>query len=102
MDALLAASGPVPASTPEGLDARLAHELIADARNDWGSAWTDEYADALSASLERMRSLTEPRGIPLVVVSFPVSPQVEVDFAPVALWLPQRRTAEITRRLGIL
>jgi len=76
-------------------------QMIADARNDWGSAWTDEYADALSASLERMRSLTEPRGIPLVVVSFPVSPQVEVDLAPVALWLPQRRIAEITRRLGI-
>jgi len=76
-------------------------QLIADARNDWGSAWTDEYANALSASLQRMRSLTEPRGIPLVVVSFPVSPQVEVDLAPVALWLPQRRTDEITRRLGI-
>lgn len=75
--------------------------MVEEARNDWGSAWTDVYSTALRASLARMQALTRRQGVPLVVVLFPVSPQVEITEAPELLWLPQRRTAQITTELGL-
>lgn len=75
--------------------------LIREARNDWGAAWTQSFVDALRGSLERMRELATSKRVPLVVVQFPVSPQVESPPTFKDRDLPQTRAARVAADLDI-
>jgi hypothetical protein len=87
-----AASGD-PVKSPGAFDA-----LVQENYRDWGSAWSDSVwtrLDPLLAEFKRQAGLHRFR---LVVVAYPVEPQVSADF--VSDW-PQRRLAESAQRLGI-
>jgi lysophospholipase L1-like esterase len=82
-----------PAQSPGAFNA-----LVQENYRDWGSAWSDgawSRIDPLLAEFRRQAGLNHFR---LVVVVFPVEPQVNAAF--VSDW-PQRRLEESAAKLGI-
>jgi len=72
-------------------DDRAAFEsLVALAKYDWGSAWTDEAWVALAGELSRLQTLSRRHGFAVAILAFPVSFQVYAHFLDDA---PQRRMA---------
>jgi hypothetical protein len=72
--------------------------LVQENYRDWGSAWSDKVWMRLDPILAEFRRQADLHHFRLVIVAFPVEPQVKAAF--VSDW-PQRRLAESARRLGV-
>lgn len=71
--------------------------LVAQAKYDWGSAWTEEGWQALGLQLDRLTGLAREHRFAVAVVVFPVSFQVYASFLADE---PQRRMASEAARRG--
>jgi len=72
-------------------------ELARRARFDWGSAWQQESWELVDAELARLTRLVDRLGVPLAIIAFPVSFQVEADLLEDG---PQRALRLRAERLG--
>ena len=82
-----------PARNPRALNA-----LIQENYQDWGSAWTDRAWQRLEPLLTELKRQTDRHGLALLIVCFPVAPQVEARFS---CDQPQRRLGEVAGRLHV-
>lgn len=71
--------------------------LVALAKYDWGSAWTEEAWQVLGRQLDRLKALAVDHRFAVAVVAFPVSFQVYARFLADE---PQRRMASEAARRG--
>jgi hypothetical protein len=71
--------------------------LVAMAKYDWGSAWSDEGWQVLGEQLDRLAGTAREHGFAVAVVAFPVSFQVYASFLADE---PQRRMASEAARRG--
>jgi len=72
--------------------------LVQENYRDWGSAWSEAAWSRLDPLLAEFKRQADLHHFRLVVVAFPVEPQVKAAF--VADW-PQKRLARSTEALGI-
>jgi lysophospholipase L1-like esterase len=78
-------------------DRQAFDRLVALARYDWGSAWTDDAWQTLGHELDRLGELAREHRFAVAVVAFPVSFQVYAGFVADE---PQRRMAGEAARRG--
>lgn len=71
--------------------------LIEERIDDWGGAWSDNAWILIEKSLEDIAKQTQVSNIRLALTLFPVSSQVSTMYP---LNYPQRKTEEISKRLG--
>lgn len=73
-------------------------KLVSENIMDWGGAWSEGAWDRMAKTLAEMKVSLDRAGVPMVVVLFPVSHQVETqrmfDF-------PQRKAAVIAQQVGV-
>ena len=72
--------------------------LTESARYDWGSAWLNDSWDKFSLEFARFKKLSERNSFKPAIVIFPVSYQVESDFADNT---PQVRAVELAKQLEV-
>lgn len=72
------------------------HHRMRALQYDWGSAWSDGAWERMAPLIEEMKRQCDERGIPFLIVAFPVLEQIEADFVADH---PQRRLAEIAARI---
>ena len=72
--------------------------LVQENYRDWGSAWSDGAWSRIDPLLAEFRRQADLHHFRLVIVAFPVEPQVKAAF--VSDW-PQRRLEETATKLGI-
>ncbi len=82
----------------DGADTSEFRNLVSEHIDEWGGAWSDGAWDRMAKTLAAMKMKLGQAGVPMVIVLFPVSYQVEdqrlFDF-------PQRKAAVIAQRMGV-
>jgi hypothetical protein len=82
-----------PATSPGAFNA-----LVQENYQDWGSAWSDGAWIRIEPLLAEVKRQADLHGFELLVVCFPVAPQVEAGFPTDE---PQRRLEVVTGRMGV-
>ena len=72
--------------------------MVRDSFSDWGGAWSPHMWEFVRPLFAELKRLSEQRGFKVVVLGFPVRPQVESE----GLYdYPQRRLAEMMEDLDM-
>ncbi len=82
----------------DGADASEFAKLVVERIDDWGGAWSEGAWDRMGKTLVEMQVMLDRAHVPMVIVLFPVSYQVEnerlFDF-------PQRKAAALAKKMGV-
>lgn len=82
----------------DGADSSEFRKLVSESIDEWGGAWSDGAWDRMAKTLAEMKMRLDRAGVPMAIVLFPVSYQVDsqrlFDF-------PQRKAAVIARQVGV-
>lgn len=73
-------------------------KLVLENISDWGGAWSEGAWGKMATTLAQMKASLDQANIPLAIVVFPVSYQVEAE--PV-FDFPQRKASGVAKQLGI-
>ena len=82
----------------DGADASEFTKLVIEHIEDWGGAWSEGAWDRMAKTLVEMKVTLDRAHVPMAIVLFPVSYQVEgerlFDF-------PQRKAAALAKKMGV-